>query len=283
MKLLTEGRAKSTLTASENKFEVASKSKFKSKSKVPAAAADDIVSSLFACLQLEEPSSSPLGKYLPPYTAASPPAYFKLEKEDEDSGFETWCFLQDLNDIRKAVQDTWLEYSRGEISFFTASSITDAAFCLLRCADAEFTVSSPHESTDWNMLIQYLGLSWFTRNRAIWLCPSRDVKNTEPRTLDPKINVVELLCPVAFMCLLSYNRDAGEVCAAATRRKKGQKDAGPPKTSGLHDFHHFCCILFKLAPQVHEIAHTQTCEHLIIDEFVQGLAEIHRTGKTPMW
>lgn len=51
----------------------------------------------------------------------------------------------------------------------------------------------------------------------------------------------------------------------------------------MHGFHDFCCVLWKLAPQIHDIAHTQACEHVVIDEFVQGLAEIHRTGKMPMW
>lgn len=131
--------------------------------------------------------------------------------------------------------------------------------------------------------MKYLGLAWFSRERAIWLCPNPDGATTGPRNDDSKVNIVELLCPVAFMCLHSYSIDAGKVCTATGQGRIGQRGVDEPKHCGLHRFHQFCSVLWKLAPDIHTIPHTRTCEHIVVDKFVQGLAEIHRTGITPMW
>ncbi|KAK5170243.1 uncharacterized protein LTR77_004829 [Saxophila tyrrhenica] len=174
--------------------------------------------------------------------------------------------------------------TQGKVSFLTASTVTDAAFGLLRCVDAEFSAVSSQHSTACRDIVHFFGLVWFTRENAIWLCPAEAKGNTdEPRKIDPSLNIVELLCPVAFLCLLSYNNDAGAVCTAASARKQEKKNVAELESSGLHHFYEFCCVLWKLAPQLHDIAHTQTCEHIVIDEFVQGLVDCHRNGKMPMW
>ena len=146
---------------------------------------------LFDRLHVEEPSTQALGDqaHPPPYTA-SPLPDFKLEKEDDDSAFAVWCFLQDLNDVRSFVHNTWLEYSRGEISFLAGSTVTGTAFGLLRTADAEFAATSSLESTSWDVLMNYLRIGFFTRNQAVWLCPARDVFSSGPRMPDSDINVV---------------------------------------------------------------------------------------------
>ncbi|KAK5113585.1 hypothetical protein LTR85_010814 [Meristemomyces frigidus] len=240
----------------------------------------DQLENLFACLELEEPSlkssdsDSPGDHKAPP---TPPPPYYKLEEEDDDVAFKTWCFLQDLNDVRSFVRDTWLEYSKGELSFLAASSITDTAFGLLRCADEEFAKSVP---TDWSALLRYFGITWFTRERAVWLCPAKH--GSVPRSVDSKMNIVELLCPIAVLCLLSYSTDAGAVCEKAKRERLGQATSDTPEMP-LHRFHDFACVMAGLASEIHDIAHTRTCEHIVVDEFVQGLAQMHRTGKSPMW
>jgi len=171
LKLLTEARAKTATSASD----ATSKVKSKNKRKTSQDSEKDELSNLFACLDVEEPSLSALGEDASSdgtdRPAAPPPPYYKLEKEDEDEAFKTWCFLQDLNDVRTFVRETWLQYSKGEISFLAASSITDTAFGLLRRADEEFAKTSTVE-TDWNALLTYFGITWFTRERAIWLCPA---------------------------------------------------------------------------------------------------------------
>ena len=101
--------------------------------------------------------------------------------------------------------------------------------------------------------------------------------------MDSKLIVIELLCPIAFMCLYSYSQDAGAICKQMAARRKGHGAEPDVKGSSLHRLHESCCVLFKLAPELHDMAHSKTCEHIVVDEFVQGLAEVHRTGKTPMW
>ncbi|KAK4539781.1 hypothetical protein LTR36_010369 [Oleoguttula mirabilis] len=256
-----------------------SSAKASTKQRTQVAKSDEL-SNLFDCLELEEPSSTPLGEHAPVLSSGnqSPSVRtstkFQLEKDnDDDLAFATWCFLQDLNDVRCYVRETWLEYSRGDISFLAASSITDTAFGLLRCADDEFSKS---QSTNWATLMDYFGLSFFSRGHAMWICPS--VPGSKPRIPDSKINVVELLCPLGYRCLMSYFDDASELCGKA-------QDHGNPAdpTPAKEHFNDFCQILYNLAPELHDLAHTRPCEHIVVDEFVQGLISIHRTGKKPMW
>ena len=195
---------------------------------------------LFASLDVEEPSGTPLGIHTP--TTQTPKAatrasrapktperskagattstakvsdssklIFKLEHEDDDDGFATWCFLQDLNDVRVFVGDAWREYSRGEISFLAASSITDTAFGLLHSADDEF---GKIRSTHWPDLLHYFGLTHFERETTVWVCP--ETHGSAAKKVDgasaSNLNIVELLCPVAFICLRTYIADAHEIC-----------------------------------------------------------------------
>lgn len=256
------------------------KVKPKDKPEVSRASPSEL-NNLFACLDIEEPSPTPLGERPPSGTSQSrTPKHFKLENEDEDLAFPTWCFLQDLNDVRTFVQGTWLEYSRGEFSFLAASSITDTAFGLLRCTDEEFSKSNS-QTTDWSPLLQYFGLEFFVRERALWVCPR--VAGSQPRIPNSKINVVELLCPIAHLCLLSYSLDATALCEDSKLRDSEPHASKDVKPSGYYHYHHFCSVLYRLAPELHHMAHTTQCEHVMVEEFVQGLVQVHRTGKSPMW
>ena len=162
-----------------------------------------------------------------------------------------------------------------------ASSVTDVAFGLLRCADENFrkeNVGCP--TTDWNDIVAWLGLDWFSRENTVWLCPA--TIDSQPFLPDSSVNIVEILSPIAVLCLKSYINDATDVCEAIKRK---QKTSSPPScsTGHFHRFHDFCCVLWRLAPEVHSISHHGTCEHLVVDEFVQGLAKMHLDGKMPMW
>ncbi|KAK3722471.1 hypothetical protein LTR37_002463 [Vermiconidia calcicola] len=279
--LLLKARAKLPSRPEETKPKSTSTSK--QNRTAPQDTIDDTISNLFGCLQVEEPSPSPLGEEQPPGSTPQPTTDFKLEKAENDSIFAIWCFLQDLNDVRAFVKSIWLEYTRGEISFLAASSTTDTAFGLLRCADAEFAASSHLQTTDWKELLEYLGLSYNTYGQVVWLCRNPETPKTEPRPVSSKMNIVDLLCPIAFLCIFSYSLEIQRTCVAERRRMQGEENVMDPQPSHLHDFHEFCTVLWDLIPQLHYIAHTQLCEHIVIDEFVQGLVDVHRTHKTPMW
>jgi len=213
LKLLSEARATRPKSETEPK---ARKSKAKREARPPVQ--DDELSNLFDCLDIEEPSDSPLGDQVVSAVIRMPNTtkvvHFKLEKEDADTAFATWCFLQDLNDVHGFVREIWLEYSRGVISFLVASSVTDTAFGLMRCADEEFGRFSG-ETTAWYPLVTRLGLAAFNRGFAVWMCPI--IPGSKPRVTDSSINVVELLCPIAGMVLGSYRKGAHEYCEYGKR------------------------------------------------------------------
>ena len=239
-------------------------------------------------MQLEEPSEHALGDEVPPQVTQTPAGQrkvvFELEKSDQDTAFELWCFLQDLGDVRIFVKQAWEEYSRGDISFLAASSITDTAFGLLRCADEDFTKSSSLKSSDWPGLVEYLEIFWFVRGRAVWLCPNPHVKATQPRIPDSDINIVELLCPLAFLCLESYRQDAEFVCQHY-RSFEGTTGRTPHPVVECHvkHMHDICCVFGDLAPGLYHISHCSTHKYKLVDEFVEGLASLHHSRKFPMW
>lgn len=73
-----------------------------------------------------------------------PLAGFKLLTDngkllDEDNSlFQTWCFLRDMADIQRQVLDTWEKYMKGELTPITASLITTQAVAVVREMDTEF-------------------------------------------------------------------------------------------------------------------------------------------------
>lgn len=255
-------------------------------------AKDRTLGGIFDSLTLEEPALDPLGK-VPPTATASTGAQpgqvtFKLENEDEDAAFEVWCFLQDLAEVRTTVKEAWIEYSHGDISFLAASSLTDTAFGLLRRADEEFTKNGPLEDTNFQMIISFTGICWFTRGSTVWMCPDPDRATKTPRMPNSHINIVELLCPVAVLVLVGYREEVSAFCKTVQHSPGGQQqcindktpDAGP-----AHGYHEFARVLSDLIPEIHKLAHPKcSCAAKAIkDDFVQGLIDLHRTGKMPMW
>lgn len=109
-----------------------------------------------------------------------------------------------MNDVRNFVRDTWHEYSEGKISFFMASTVTETAFGVLRCADNEFANTSMFDSTEWHMVVDYLGPTLFTTGSAIWLCTKSCSGITEPIVSDSSMNLLDLLCTLAMQCLDSF-------------------------------------------------------------------------------
>ncbi|CZT20929.1 uncharacterized protein RCC_06790 [Ramularia collo-cygni] len=252
----------------------------KKKRKSPQEISSGKLNNLFNLLQLDEPSPIMEGDPPPSYQeATSPPQMnFKLVAE-EDTSFVVWCFLQDLADIRAYVLSTWLEYSKGEVSFLIASSVTDTAFGLMRCAEEDFAKDSTvSRATDFKSLMRYFNLQYCVAGRVLWICPAASQRSTRPPPSD--LNIVELLCPIAFACLESFRYDATAACAAAVgKRSLGSREMINP----YHGFHEFCDILYQLSPELHAFSHAPMCDHVVVDEFVQGLAQLHRDGNFAMW
>ena len=241
------------------------------------------LSSLFSCLNVEEPGQNPLGELGSPKSAAHDKhPTFRLAQLDDDPAFETWCFLQDLADIRKHVKQTWQDYARGDISFLAAGTITDTAFGLLREADERFAQSSPFASTDWSRLIEYLGLNVFVRGQSVWLHPRAGRDTKEPRLPGSDVDIVDLLCPLAFLCLQSWKIDAQALCDAVKSAKKTGKPISFASAS-QHHLHDVCAMLCRLTHTLHPLAHQADMESTLPDEFLHGLADIHLSSVTPMW
>ncbi|KAF2774350.1 hypothetical protein EJ03DRAFT_5303 [Teratosphaeria nubilosa] len=241
---------------------------------------EEELSNMFACLDLEEPSEILLE---PPASIATPSiklVNFRLQKKQDDAAFQVWCFLQDLTDVREYVKNTWLEYVKGEVSFLVASSVTDTAFGLLRCADEEFTETSPLQDSGWESLLEFFGLTSFARGNVVWLCPEKP--GDHPKEQQSSINIVELLCPIAHRAIWNYALDMAALCQAEAARRKGEKFEGLGLES-WYGWHHFCEVLLELTPQLHEITHGSSCRHVVLDEFVQGLVECHSKRRVPMW
>lgn len=245
--------------------------------------ANGALENLFSLLEVQEPSASPLGQDSPSLleNQAKPTlkTNFKPEIEDKQPAFATWCFLQDLHDVRCFVKEVWLEYSRGETSFLAASSITDIAFGLLRSADDAFVENKEGcQSTHALDLDQFLGLAGFPSGSALWLCPSSH--GTSPTLPTADANVVELLCPIAQHCLIFARFDVYDYCEA---ERNGRPLPEVCCIGQRHRFHKFGCILFKLLPELHEVAHSSDCEYATVDEFAQGFTLVHTQGRYPMW
>ncbi|KAK3628870.1 hypothetical protein LTR56_018355 [Elasticomyces elasticus] len=231
----------------------------KAKKKARDVAAQGELSNLFACLELEEPSTlAQTSQQKKPAGVLdhSVATTFQLVEEQDDRGFVTWCHLQDLNDVRQYLKETWLEYSRGEISFLAASSTTDTAFGLLRCADEDFTEILPQCST-WQGLSEFLGITGFCRGQVLWIAPATE---GETSNINSDVNIVELLCPVAHRCLHSYSLDAWAVCDASDDNKEADEDMYLP-SEGV---------------QYHRVSTSSLTN-------VQGLADMHRKNNVPMW
>lgn len=281
LEILEIARAKHANTTASTSKAKASKAdvKDKKKSTDPKAA----LSSLFESLQLEEPVANPLGSApLPastmPQSATQPE--FTL-RHDTDNAFKTWCFLQDSADLRASVMETWKDYTNGEVSLFAAGVITDTAFGLLRRADEEFAKTSPFGSTDWSQLLEYLGITYFTRNNAIWMHP-RDDKGNGLRMPESDVNVVELLCPVAFGCLESWKMDVAACCVAEKRLKKdgGLQTFEPSVQDYLH---YICRLMFMNVQMIHALVHQRSAVEGARDEFLRALVEVHMASSVRVW
>ncbi|KAK3058377.1 hypothetical protein LTR09_001455 [Extremus antarcticus] len=95
------------------------------------------------------------------------------------------------------------------------------------------------------------------------------------------MEIVELMCPAAGVILHTFRVDSSKLY---TRLCSGQPKGSiiDVEPTPMHQFHELSEILRTLIPQLHKVAHTRGREHIVLDEFIQGLVEIHRTNVVPM-
>lgn len=180
-------------------------------SKKKAKAATSELENLFAHLEVEEPSMSPLREEGSKSDSASQACHMlakaetNLEQEGDDQALAIWCLLQDLNDVRKFVVDTWSEFARGETSLMAAVIVTDTAFGLTRRANEEFERSWPSLKNWWD-LESFLDIRMALMGNVVWMVLAK--KGALPKTASSTLNPAELLCPPGAFLLRYYRNNA---------------------------------------------------------------------------
>ena len=242
---------------------------------------------LFHRLQLEEPSDQALGDdhgHAPRPNGATGYAKtkFNIAQQEQDLAFETWCLLQDMQDIREFVEDSWAEYKRGEISFMVAGSVTAVAISLLRRADTEFG-KADRRSTEWLEIMNYLGLRYHHADGVVRLYPRQDHHSDTDRLPAPNLNIAKLLCPIAFLCLQAYKDKTSILLGCLESYQEGTYDpkmlTGQKHTKLLHIFE---MCLRRLSVSTVQFS-VRKVRPPIFDDFVDGLTAVPETGKIPMW
>lgn len=119
----------------------------KRKKKIPIHAADsNDLNNLFCHLGLEDtetdiPNDAPQTESKPDHRArrtrktpvANRTTLFELEgDEEEEKSFAIWCLLKDCHQLRSRVQTVWEQYSQGEISFLTATKVTEYSLAIIQ-------------------------------------------------------------------------------------------------------------------------------------------------------
>ncbi|KAF2206347.1 hypothetical protein CERZMDRAFT_89369 [Cercospora zeae-maydis SCOH1-5] len=91
---------------------------------------DSDLANIFASLDLEEPSDSPLGSVCSTDTSNATGNIF-TEKPEDERPFKLWCMLEDFRDIRLYTRQLWRRYHNGELTFPVAAYVTDVAFRMI--------------------------------------------------------------------------------------------------------------------------------------------------------
>lgn len=256
----------------------------------------DTLNNLFAHLDVEEPSETPLGS-APSVVPDKPAAktthkgpqkttYELLEDEGDSLAFELWCILQDMSDVRDFLRQTWTEYSKGKVSLLAAGVVTDTAFGLLRRASEEFTARQPQFWDMWQVL-NYLSLIMYMSGSLIMIFPG---EKGSPRNPSPDVNPAALLCPTALMMLRVFTDQIKMYRAhQGAWQDVLSQDTLTNKLFPLYTQHVFGPTLLSLIPKVVTYA-AQTRKDRqrgkdcgFGDEFVKGLVDACDKQEVPIW
>ncbi|KAK5119636.1 hypothetical protein LTR85_007465 [Meristemomyces frigidus] len=270
--------------------------KANSKKRKDGVSTKDGLTNLFACLEIEEPSDAPLGKAAKakPAKATSMPARretkFNLKDEAEDMAFEIWCLLQDLDDVRAFVCDTWAAYAKGHVSLMTTGMVTETAFGMMRRANEEFVAGHP-ECADYVAVMDF----WKAHYQPTVMSAMGQAASITPPyspELLVAVNSGLLLCVPAAILIRVFEEHAQnyrrELLATRHEIPEGGVLFAPKDVDPRAKFHHLGSVLLHLAPEI--VDYTFFADRgrypnpsRMAEEFVRGLASITRGGATPLW
>ncbi|KAK5127823.1 hypothetical protein LTR85_004939 [Meristemomyces frigidus] len=239
------------------------------------------MTNLFSQLEVEEPSAAPLGaqpKTQLPKNAAKVQEYDLAD--EEDNAFALWCFLEDLNDVRTFVRNTWHEFAAGDISFVAASMVTDVAFGLMRSADEDFVKERPLFA-DHMVIMLYLGLGMTILGHHVHMFPL--LENLAPRELKPGIDVADLLCPAAAMLLRGYTKKLRSCSGHTSNAKQDRSPGSEADPFEKYSFHEFGPVLLERVPRTGCIVALAMGKPNLTDEFIRGMDRFRKTAAMRMW
>ena len=259
--------------------------------KAPESEAKDraAMANLFAHLEIEEPSASPLGKKSkvgkakPVQPAAPSEEHDYTITETDDTAFALWCFLEDLRDARTFARDTWKEFANGDVSFLVAAMVTDVAFGLMCSADNDFTFAYPKLKSHGD-INRFFGLAFaVTDGRCSLVRCNAAASVTQTK---PGIDIADVMCPIAGVLLQAYEAKFS-VRGYTVGTVRGLHDGQPVASSSMQNlistWHEFGPVLLEHEPSFGEQDINKLGMMMHCDEFSRGLHNLTETGAMPMW
>lgn len=245
-----------------------------------AASKQDELKNLFTYLELEEPSSAPLGNS-GPLKSAKESGTPKFVLEDQDNvNFALWCHLADLNETRSYLVDLWSEYRRGDISIEVAGMTTETAFGMMRRSHEEFTAIHPKLS-EWCAVIKHLQLSIRTTRNAVYaFTKTPDVLSSQ---LTTGANFNDLVCLGAGMLLTTFWHGSLSALGSVLKATPGQRQFANAKAQVMSCVRAKTSLeppLLSLLPELLSLKYyaamgdVKITEHHNKTEFTDGLIEL---------
>lgn len=157
------------------------------------------------------------------------------EEQQEDGGFQLWCNLEDLNDVRAFITDSWKEYTRGHLTPDAAGRITNVGFMLMRRASEDFTKSHPEFGDYWSVL-EILNLQLVAEGRMAALDPVK-ANGQYPQGRE-RADAVTLLCTSGVVSVQAQrNRFVHELSSSHLKAAENVNKANVSKTQPTLEIH----------------------------------------------
>ena len=197
--------------------------------------------------------------------------------------FAIFCFFEDLGRVREYMNQTWKEYSRGEIDLATASLVTNTTFVLVRKAEEEFldSIGNFLEPESRQNLIHSLYLL---------LCVSNGIDIYHREQADDLFNyqmkdIGQFLYFPVFCLLEGFTKVIGP--DQIPQPRIGHHGLYNPQDdradmSFRQQINEDKVLIAELLPEFCMVHHTG-CQYLQLDELARGLGQMHKTRSIPIW
>lgn len=126
------------------------------------------LANIFSLLQVEEPSTSPLGDKPQKKKKVNPAWSSTLEDDGFHMDFALWCHVKDMHDVRAFLKQSWLQYAAGALSIVLVSQLSEVGIGLMRLEDEKFVAKYP-QFKDWWALLPYFGLEAYGSGRTTYV------------------------------------------------------------------------------------------------------------------